>query len=253
MFLKQVLQRILSPLGLALLCLLAGALLPARFGRTARRAAFAGVIVLGVPSLPVFADMFLKSLEDFTPALGLESYPLADAIVVLGGTAAPQWGLGYPAEELAGSRLLAAARLFRLGKARKIVATSGISYRTESGQTRTEAEDMRDILVDMGVPLDAIVVETRALDTRQNAGFSSQLLKAEGSNKILLVTTAYHLRRAMFWFEKNGLTVHPVGAGRSVRQGAIRAIDCLPSAAALNRSTAALKEYLGLAHARLTT
>ena len=252
MFLKQILQRLFSPLGFGLLCLLAAAVLPARSSRAVRRAALLGVVVLGVPSLPVFADMVLKSLEDFTPPSAFETYPAAEVIVVLGGTAAPQSGVGFPAEELAGSRLLAAARLYRLGKAPKILATSGVSYRTESGGVRTEAEDIRDILVDMGVPKEAILVESRSLDTRQNAEFSAELLSREGMNKVLLVTTAYHIRRAVYWFENRGLAIQPVGAGRSARPRSIRVVDCFPSAAALNRSTAALKEYLGLAHAILT-
>jgi uncharacterized SAM-binding protein YcdF (DUF218 family) len=188
----------------------------------------------------------MGGLEAYAPARPINDVPAAAAIVVLGGTAAPEWGNGYRAEELAGSRLLTAFRAFRAGKAPKIIVTSGIAYHREDGSLRTEAEDMKSILIEYGVPETAIILENQAQNTDQNALYSAKILRAAGINEIILVTSAYHMQRAGLWFILQGLKVHPVGAGFASRGNERNVMDFLPSATALNRSSAAIKEYLGL-------
>lgn len=243
---RKLLEKIFSPLALALVSLLFVACAGDRQRRWVRPVAWFGLLTLLLPSLPVVANGLLGKLEDFTPPISLEKMPVCDAIVVLGGTVAQQRSDSLQAEELAGSRLLTAVRLYHLGKAPTIVVTSGIGYLTEKGLWRTEAEDMRDILVTMGVPLSAIIVEPQALSTAENASYSARILSKQNSSQILLVSSTYHLRRATLWFEQSELVVHPVGAGRIVRRQKNDLIDFIPTVTALTRTTTALKEYAGL-------
>ena len=239
----KIAQKLFSPLGLSLLLLCW--LLVGR-GAFRRFTALFGLLVLFVPSLPVVSDLLMTGLERAAPPTAPTEMPTAPAIVVLGGTAAPEWGDGYKAEELAGSRLLGAFRLYRAEKAPQIIVTSGISYLTADGAVRTESEDMRDILIDYGVLPDAIVLESQAQTTEQNALYTAKILRAAEIKEIILVTSAYHMQRASLWFILEGIKVTPYGSGYAARGNELRFLDFLPSATALSRSSAAIKEYLGL-------
>lgn len=239
----KIAQKVFSPLGIPLFAFAYLCIFPQR-GR--RMVAWLGLLTLTAFSIPVTADHLMERLEAYAPPRMFAETPSAPVIVVLGGTAAPEWGDGFKAEELAGSRLLTAFRSYKAGKAPKILVTSGIAYTTAEGRLRTEAEDMRDILIDYGVPEAAIIVENRAQTTEQNALYTAELLRKVGISEIILVTSAYHMQRAGLWFILQGLTVHPVGSGYTARGGERTAMDYMPSAHALTRSSAAVKEFLGL-------
>jgi uncharacterized SAM-binding protein YcdF (DUF218 family) len=144
-----------------------------------------------------------------------------------------------------------AVRLFKQGKASSVVASSGIAYVARDGRRRTEADDMSEIMSDMGVPSAAVLKEDKSRTTEESAEFCASILHQHNWRKVLLVSSAHHLPRAVFWFAKEGFEVVPVASGLSVRRSGYGLRDYLPSAKALQRSTAALKEYLGLATARL--
>ncbi len=244
--LKKLAEKFLSPVGLTVALLIYIALRNHNKGCGSRVAALLGLCILLPPSLPPIADALIGRLERFSAESKLDAHQVASAIVVLGGTVLPQWSEQFLAEEVAGSRLLTALRLYKLGKAPKIVVSSGISYEAQGGILRTEAEDMRDILIIMGVPEPDIILERRSLDTSGNAKFTAEALLPATSD-ILLVTSAYHLERATLWFQKVGFRVQPVGAGYSTRAVNRGLPSYLPSAAALNRSSQAIKEYFALA------
>src|SRR5260370_7247985 len=73
----------------------------------------------------------------------------------------------------------------------------------------TEAEAARSVLEDWGVPESAILVETRSKNTAENGSFSRDLLASRGIHRALLVTSAYHMPRAVAAFRKAGLEVTP--------------------------------------------
>lgn len=215
--------------------------------RLSRWIATLGFTLLAISSMPFFANSALRNLENFTKARPLEEEPNAPVIVVLGGTVAIYTDQNYPAEEVGGSRIATAARLYKLQKSAKVLVTSGIAYERPDGSRRTEADDMRALLIAAGVPADAISVEDRAQNTKENAYYSAKLLAAIPATEILLVTSAYHLKRATELFRATGLVVHPVASGRFIRENPLELSDFIPSAHALSRMTSALKEYLGSA------
>jgi uncharacterized SAM-binding protein YcdF (DUF218 family) len=250
----KLFQNMIWPLNIALFCTLL-AFVFAASGRNRCSAALSLFVFffLGTLSLPVVSYTLMHPLDNYYEARPISAYPAADAIVVLGGTVGPRQTANGQAEERAGSRLLAAVRLFKAKKAERIIVTSGITYPTADGAQRTEAEDMRDILVDMGVSPYVILLENRAKNTEENARFSAELLRKRGGNHIFLVSSAHHLRRAVLWFTKSGLNVTPVSAGAYVQRSPRGWRDFVPSANALLRSTAAIKEYLGFAVANSNT
>ncbi len=200
---------------------------------------------LSVFSSPLVATLMRRSLEDAYPSRPIAEYPEAGAIVVLGGSVAGVIPPRYEPEEVSGSRLLPAARLYRAGKAKLILVSSGYRYEGAGGVMRVDADDMKQVLVDMAVPAEAIVTETVSRTTRENAMLSARILKERGVRSVLLVTSAFHIRRAAGWFKAEGLEIIPVPVSREVAGVSVSPWSFWPSAGALNTSTICLKEIVG--------
>lgn len=107
-----------------------------------------------------------------------------------------------------------------------------------------ESLGMRQFMLDLGVPAAALLTEERSRNTRENAEMSAKLLRERGIQKVLLVTSALHMRRAVHLFEQQGLLVHPVTIDQEVASPNAR-MNWLPDASALDGSGRAFKEMVG--------
>lgn len=168
----------------------------------------------------------------------------APAIVVLGGAVCPP-ELGGSEIDLnsAADRVWYAARLFHAGKAPMLILSGG--YDPERN-AYSEARAMATFLADLGVPTQAVVLEEQSRNTRQNAAFSAALLKARGIDRILLVTSALHMPRAVALFTAQGLQVIPAPTDFEGSQTPPPGILAwLPDALALDASGRAMKELVG--------
>lgn len=123
----------------------------------------------------------------------------ADVIVLLGGGAISQVpdvdGVGALCASPA-NRLLTAVRLQRLLNV-PILVSGGQVY-SDSG---AEAEISARVLKSLGVPEDKILTETKSINTTQNARYSAEILREKNFVKPVLVTSAFHMNRAMLNFE----------------------------------------------------
>ena len=140
--------------------------------------------------------------------------PAGDVIIMLGGGAMPDSpdvdGVGALCSSPA-NRLLTAVRLQRkLGV--PILLSGGQVYE----DTGAEAKIARRILIDLGVPESKILVETRSINTTQNARYSAEILRAQGLTQPILVTSAFHMKRAVLNFKKQGIDVVPYPADYQV-------------------------------------
>lgn len=192
---------------------------------------------------PAFSDWVRATLEQRHPPLPVEALPGADAIVVLGGgmeAARPPERL-YPDLNAAADRVWHAARLFRAGKAPLILASGG--NLPWSGAERAEAEVMAELLQELGVPKAAIVLEARSRTTQENRDNSLPVLHQLGAHRILLVTSALHMPRALALFAATDLAVVPAPTDFEVRQRAWNlCVGCptpkhSPTAAGRSRNT----------------
>lgn len=131
--------------------------------------------------------------------------PQGDVIIMLGGGAMPDSpdvdGTGALCASPA-NRLLTAVRLQR--RLDVPILVSGGQVYSDSGP---EAQIARRILLSLGVPDDKILVETKSINTTQNAEFSTEILREHGLSKPLLVTSAFHMKRSVLNFEKQGVAV----------------------------------------------
>ncbi len=240
--LTKLLSLLVYPLSQALLLCLLGLLLQL-FGRG--RSAFAAVGLaaawLWLCSTALFADVLMGSLEKDFPPRALSATPAVDAIVVLGGATRGDTHMSSLGDlNQQADRLVHAAALYRAGKA-PVVMVSGGSARGD----RPEAQLMRDILQVMGVPRGSILLEESSRNTHDNAVNASALLKQRGAKRVLLVTSAFHMRRSMALFQGRGLevTAAPTDYQRLVNSPSVP--RWLPTADDLVRTTHALREYVG--------
>jgi uncharacterized SAM-binding protein YcdF (DUF218 family) len=243
---------LVSPLVLALgLASLAGVCMAS--GRRALAAGLATIAFVGLwlASTPIVAKALIGALERQYPALTLAATPHADAIVVLGGSVAgrhpplrPYIGLNS-----ASTRVWYAAELYRAGKAKWIVVAAG--GQPESPNEQVEAEAIAEMLVTLGVPARAIQLDAQSRNTRENARNARAILDRLGARRVLLVTSAQHMPRAMKTFAKlwanpeNLLVAAPTDI--EVTPGTYSVFSWIPSPSALVGVTRALKEYAGTA------
>ncbi len=70
----------------------------------------------------------------------------------------------------------------------------------------SEAMAMKERLIEIGAPPADLLTEDQSRDTEENAKISSSILKSEEFDRIVLVTSGYHLKRATLWFKAHGVT-----------------------------------------------
>lgn len=207
-----------------------------------------GVTVLMYFSMiPLVSDSLIGSLErKYAQPATLQG----DVIVVLGGGASS----GTPDIDgegnlygSAANRLLTAARLHQL---------SGLPILFSGGQVFADSGNEADIakrqLLGLGISEDHILIENQSLNTEQNAVNTAAILQANGLTHPVLVTSGFHMPRAMQHFKNAGLTAqaYPTDYIASA-DFSLQAVKFTPSPGAISTTGLALKEYLGLVAARL--
>jgi uncharacterized SAM-binding protein YcdF (DUF218 family) len=109
-----------------------------------------------------------------------------------------------------------------------------------------EAPVVRRFLQDLGVAANQIIVEQNSRDTHENALLTELICRRHGFTAPILVTSAYHLKRAVLSYEQVGLAVTPFPAGfYTRRQQAYHWDDFLPDSRHFEKTAAALREHLG--------
>lgn len=243
MFLSKLATALISPLGLSLLLTALGLLLIV-FQR--RRLGLAllgfGWLWLLLWSLPVTSVALRMALEAEYPIRPVASLPAAPAIVVLGGAMkAPDERQPLPGLGDSSDRVWHAARLYHAGKAPLLLLSGGSD---PARNTMSEARAMKWFLRDLGVPAEVMLLEEESRTTRENATFSSAILKERGIDRVLLVTSALHMRRAVAHFAAAGIEVIPAATDYETALPADWQ-GWLPDASALAQSGRAMKEWVG--------
>lgn len=248
LFLSKLLPLLVYPPALTILLIFAALLVIKRRPRTATIVLVVAAVSLYLLSTNFIAEALQRNLESRYPALDVQSVPKGDAIVVLGGYLRTPAGERRTAELTeSADRLRMGALLYQAGKAPIVLLTGGnIPFLGSTGIP--EAEAAKKLLHEWGVPDDAILVEPASQNTHENAAFSKPLLAARGAHKLLLVTSALHMPRAVAIFRREGLDVTPVPTDYQSGWGEPDfAFELVPDAEALARSKAAAREWIGLA------
>jgi uncharacterized SAM-binding protein YcdF (DUF218 family) len=202
------------------------------------------IALLYIASTPLVANWSLNSREREYPAIPIGSCPPADAIVVLSGTleqnpAAPD---GYV--WTAADRLDYGVQLYKAGSAPWLVFTGGRVPWLR--QRQSEGEVLRTIACRRGVPASAIAVTEPIENTAGGAFAMGKLARERGLSRIILITTAWHMPRAMMLFRRTDLRITPFPVGQLTNPAApVTILAFLPQGSALARTETALRELLG--------
>lgn len=248
---------LISPLVLALLIIGAALLLAWRgYRRLGLGAGLLAVLGLWTIATPLVAVSLAYPLERRFPAVLADQAPRADAIVILGGALGGARPPERPGFDLGGAadRVWHAAALFKAGKAPVVLVSGGNQPGADGMQV--EAEAIRSMLWTLGVPAAAVRLEGLSRNTAENAQQSLGLIREVRAKRVLLVTSAMHMPRALRTFQAalggSGVTVLPASTDVEALPDTLHPLGrWLPDADSLALSTRALKEYLGLGYLSL--
>lgn len=243
---KKILAALLLPLPLCILFCLIGLLflIFTRLRKTGTTFVSIGVLILVVFSISPTATFLLNGLEkQYTP---LMSPPRSvEKIVVLGGGVSGN--KKYPANTCLNSaslsRLVEGIRLYRRLSKRnlneQLILSGGRVFRSPSISGK-----MKNTAVILGVDPSSIYLENGSQDTYHEALYLKSQL---GKRRFILVTSAYHMPRAMALFKAQGM--HPIAAPTQflAKRNRYSMSYFIPSTSNLVMSNIALHEYLGMA------
>lgn len=227
-----------------LIILLACAWLAGRLGwRRLRRVGYALVlmIVLAVGCGPVPKILLPYWQAPYVQRPTLDWAP-ANAIVLLtAGSTDPPGGSLEPGQT-AYSRIAQTVMLYRSCRAAGVRCTVLVSGGDADDTGEPLARTYAPALMKLGVPAEDLVLESRSLTTWDNARFARDKLRHIGANRIWLVSSAHHLRRAVFAFRHFGMAV------TAVRSDYLRGQwSAVPGTYNFYVTDTALHEYVGMA------
>lgn len=241
-FIKFIYMAILLPPGIFIILFASLAVWSCRKQRSFGHILAILTLVLYLCSTAWVGNFMIRSLESrYLPP----NDPTGDVIIMLGGGATldtPNFGGTGNLSGSAANRLLTAAELYNQLHV-PILVSGGRVFET----TGREAEIAQAILLRLGVPADKIIIENQSINTTENARFCQAMLVTYGLKRPILVTSAFHMRRAVKQFEKVGVTVtaFPTDYQTNV-YSKLEISQWWPNADALVNVSLAVKEYIGL-------
>ena len=240
LLLNKILPLLVLPLGAGILCMLAGLLLRKRL------LLWSGVIILYIFSMPVVSNALMGLVEGPTRKASVSLVAKADAIVVLSGMihqvdGAPlgEWGDAV-------DRFEGGIDLFKAGKAPVIMFTRGQLPWLPNAIPEGDLLSRRAIL--LGVPHSAIRLTSKVGNTADEALAAHKLLGVEkrAKKRIILVTSAFHMRRAQLLFEQAGFEVIPYKVDYQVDPASeLTVLGFFPNGESIEKSERALREVIG--------
>jgi len=193
--------------------------------------------------------------EDHQPST-INHQPIADAILILGGGTRFKIPPRQTVEvSEAGDRVLYGAYLFRTGRAQKIICTSGIG--TGGIGPHPASDTMAELLINVGVPENAIVKETGSSNTHEHGRNLKPMLEEQGIKRVLLVTSALHMPRSMAVFKRSCPGIEFIAAPTDYRIDDLdvpwyrELVNLIPTPSAYVQFSETMHEYLGMAYYKL--
>ena len=206
-YISKIVWGVMQPGLLLLILVVAGVgLLGTRYRRTGRVLLVAAAVFLVMGGVGPVSTWLILPLEDRFPRADLAAPPI-DGIVVLGGSedARVAKGRGTHALNESAERMTEAATLARRYPNAKVLFTGG-SVEILSEPT-VEADAAGIVLRDLGIAGDRLIIERKARNTAENATLAKELADPKPGQRWLLVTSAWHMPRAIGLFRTAGYPI----------------------------------------------
>ncbi|MBT1072573.1 YdcF family protein [Pelotalea chapellei] len=245
---QRIITSFLLPPGLIILLLLLSSFF---FRNDCRRLSRINVFIallLWLFSTPVFSDSLIGLLESQNSANVYDDH--FDSIILLGGgiyEGVPDLnGTSAPTEDML-TRIVSAVRLYRRWKV-PIIVSGGAPPEF----TVPEAVVVRRFLLDMGVPEKHIILEIQSRDTMENAQNVAVICRMRGYVRPVVVTSAYHAKRASMAFNKASMKTTLAACNfRGATGRHYGWVTFLPSAEPIETSWRTIRESIGLVYYNL--
>lgn len=241
-FLSKTVDTLATPLVWALALGAAGLWGASRkVARLTLAAPASGLAILYLFSTEPVANALLRGLESSARATARWTAPY-DAVIVLGGVVDQKPAV--PNYTDAADRLLAGFDLLRTGRARYALLAGG---RAAEDNPLPESVVLERQLESWGIAADRIAVDDRSRNTHENAIEVARIVRLKGWTRLLLVTSAFHLKRAAGCVRRAGLDFDTWPVDFRSYDPTRFTGSWLPRADSLAESSTALREYLGRA------
>ncbi len=243
LILHKILPLLVLPPGLCLLLIIAGQALH----RTLLIRIGAGLLF--VLSVPLFSDSMMRVVEWPYRRIPVSGVRSADAIVVLGGMISHTKGAPLGEWNGAADRFDGGLDIYRAGKAPLLVFSYGEQSNDSPPVSEGQLLERRAVLV--GIPKKAIRVTGFVGNTAAEAFEVSRLLGCDRGHprKIILVTSAFHMKRATMLFSRTGFLVEPYPVDfRASQSDPTNTLSYIPDPEKLDLSALAMREAIGIGY-----
>lgn len=248
---SKVFWALAQPLSLSFLLLLVGLVFVAwHRRRTGLVVASVGLVVVALSSFTSLGFALIGPLED-SFARPKDMPAGVSTIVMLGGATLGRVSTARQLSEMneAGDRLSETLYLAQRYPEAKILVSGGVGLLVSDGEP--EAVTAQRFFERLGVTSDRLILESNSRNTEENAALSRDMLTGS-TGAVMLVTSAFHMPRSVGLFRKVGIDVMawPSDYRSTGKEGL--GIDIVNPVYNLETTTAAVREWIGLAAYRLT-
>jgi uncharacterized SAM-binding protein YcdF (DUF218 family) len=171
-------------------------------------------LILALIVAYIFSNEFLlnEALRKWeTPPVSYEKVEKADYAIVLGGFSDFNKAASRSQLTPSGDRIWQALQLYKQKKVNKLLITGGSGKLLRDEEL--EADKIREFLLTLQIPSKDIVIESVSRNTHENAQFTAEWLKKHDPKATcILVTSAWHMKRALGCFKKERIDVTPYAA-----------------------------------------
>lgn len=239
----KVILLLFLPPSILLLFLGVGFLVVKRYPRLGKGFIITGFLMLYLLSISPVSDALMKPLESrFPPLKGALLNPIAPIVILSGGATDLSWLGIQPAPSGASlARLIYGVMLYTHVSGAILIISGGSGNPEAHGIS--EADAMKNVAIALKVPDEDILIEGDSRNTLENVRALKGLV---GENRITLVTSAFHMRRAVAMFRKEGMDVTPAPTDYRSEQQGLSFYDFIPVVNNLENSSIAIYEYLCL-------
>ena len=236
-YLHKLLPLVASPVGLLIGLMLLALVLKRQWP------VYWALFVLLVCSFPLTARFIWVGLESEYQYQAPITVPKADAVLVLSGMMGGfETEEGYVTEWGDPDRFFVGVQLVKMGKADRLIFTRGKMPWSESPP---EGELLKQKALEMGIFPEQILLTSIVSNTAEESAAVKDLMAERQLNKIILVTSSFHLPRAKLLFDQVGVETYPYPTDFKVASREITWLHFIPSADALRNTSSGIREYLG--------
>jgi len=242
-YIMKAIANLILPPGCLIIALLMYIILYYRKSKKSPKLIIAIFTIFYMLSIPLTSDLLMHSLEyKYQPPGKIDG----DVVIVLGGGAtltSPDFNGNGNLSGPAANRLLTAARI-HTKTGLPIIFSGGKVFKS----TGNEAEIAKRQLLDLGLSSNDVIIENKSINTTENAKFTASLLTKYKFTKPILITSAFHMQRAVINFNNSGIKnfqIYPTDYSTN-KKLSVNFNSFVPSSSSFNYSTVALHEYLGI-------